>query len=125
MTNMKAAERAAELANAQCHGVPLDPNYFTGYMAGVVGRAFVQFIADVDAAARKAQGMIHQLGGMMQPTDFLSPLILPDDVDPLEALLADAFKGTRIGEIGGWAQYQPAFRAALASRGLEIVEQGE
>lgn len=111
MTNMKAAERAAELANA-AGTVKWLPYEFAEANNGAQ-RAFVQFIADADAAAREVQNMAKEcqfsLGTSMvgKISRTLSPFILPDDVDPLliEARNLAVERNPRAADIvmaGGW-----------------------
>lgn len=129
MTNMKAAERAAELANAEPGSDGLwDAKDFLYEGTPSDDKAFAQFIADADAAAREVQSMAKEcefsLGTSMvgKISRTLSPLILPDDVDPLEEAVANVFASP--GPLTH-KQICHHLRTALASRGLEIVEQGK
>lgn len=120
MTNMKAAERAAELANA----VPgswgkWTVEHFLHPDVPDENKVLVQFIADADAAARKARDLLEENTKYIPA--FLSPFILPDDVDPL----VEAIKDCKLATLDCIeVDVAARLRAALASRGLEIVEQG-
>lgn len=122
MTMQKAAERAAELANAAEGRTDWEASDFLPENASADMTAFVQFIADADAAAREISTMEMSPLASYAVGKALSPFILPDDVDPLEQAIAAIRAGEMYRDNRTLAD---DLRTALASRGLQIVEQGK
>lgn len=123
MTNMKAAERAAELANAQPKSIgDWKADDFLPDNGSSDMIAFVQFIADADAAARKADEAIAYYSISNPTRQVLKPFILPDDVDEAEALVEREFPDAH--PANQWALIKIA-RLAI-KRGMELAkEQGK
>lgn len=86
MTDMRAAKKAAELANAVPGSDGLwDAKDFLFEGTPSDDKAFVQFIADADKAAREVDAVFAQNGYSTkgQTRSLLSAFILPDELDPL------------------------------------------
>lgn len=55
--------------------------------------------------------------------EIIARFIIPKPVDPLTECFVEAFKGSRVGELDGYWTIEAKLRAALADRGLKIVQE--
>jgi len=117
---MTEIERKALALLQDCgfHGGYIDRKWNENYEA--LCRAIEQheaFRQEVSDAVEAYQG--HK---SPWPDNSLRRFILPKPVDPLTECFVEAFKGSRVGELDGYWTIESRLRAALAARGLKIVE---
>ena len=86
--------------------------------------AFAQYIQDVSDACKAACEGFSPVG---KPYEPLAPFILPDDVDPLDASLREAWKqalsvyhATHLDKGAQDAACIERFKAVLVKRGIEL-----